>query len=438
VEKGAAAAAAGDVERLLVLVWEDLQRADVVWQLATIALAVALGWWLARAIQRRFGMPANENAALQVGLGGLKAVLWPLLALVAVLVARPLLAKVQHVNLLSLAIPLLGSMVVVRAFIYGARYAFPRSQLLAAFERTISISIWAVFALHILGVLPAVVAFMDDITLSVGKQQISLWTVLTGAFWVVVVVLGALWLGAAVDRRLAGAQGLNVSLRVALSRLLRALLVVVGVLIALPLVGIDLTVLSVFGGAIGVGIGFGLQKIASNYMSGFIILLDRSVRIGDMVTVDGFLGEVKAITTRYVVVRAVDGREAIIPNEKMITDTVFNHSFAGRQVRATVQVQVSYAADLPRALALLVEIASAHPRVLANPAPTAFVLTFADSGITLECGFCIGQPELGAMPVRSDVNLEIWRRFKAEGIEIPYPQREIRLVGDPAMAQKLR
>jgi small-conductance mechanosensitive channel len=418
------------VERLLVLVWRDLQSPNVVWQIAAIAVALAFGWWGARAVQHRVSGRASDgdSVALRVGLGGLKAVLWPLLALVLVLIARAVIATQSSVHLLDLAVPLLGSMVVVRAFVYGARYAFPGRAYLVVFERTIATAIWGAFALHISGLLPGLIGFLDGVAVTLGKQQISLWTVMRGGFWVLVIVLGALWLGAAVDRRLMGADTLHSSLRVALSRVVRAVLVVVGVLIALPLVGIDLTVLSVFGGALGVGIGFGLQKIASNYMSGFIILLERSVRLGDMVSVDNFMGEVKAITTRYVVVRALDGREAIIPNEKLITDTVLNHSFTDSKVRVTVAVQVGYRSDVERALTLLTEIAREHPRVIADPAPVALVTALGDNGIALECAFWIKDPALGSGPVRSDISLAIWRRFGAAGIDIPYPQREIRLI----------
>jgi small-conductance mechanosensitive channel len=212
------------------------------------------------------------------------------------------------------------------------------------------------------------------------------------------------------------------------ARLSRSLLVLLAILIVLPLVGIDLTVLSVFGGAIGVGLGFGLQKVASNYVSGFIILLDRSIRIGDLITADNFYGEVKGITTRYVVVRALDGREAIIPNEMLITTTVQNHSYSNRQIRLAIPVQVAYMDDPERAMRLMQEVARKHPRVLAEPPPKAFLARFADSGIELELGVWIGDPETGMLNIRSELNLAIWRAFREAGIEIPYPQREVRIL----------
>jgi len=247
---------------------------------------------------------------------------------------------------------------------------------------------------------------------------------------VVITLLAAMWLSGTIEARLMRAESLHSSLRVVFSRLARALLVLLAVIIVLPLLGIDLTVLSVFGGALGVGIGLGLQKIASNYVSGFIILLDRSIRIGDLITVDNFYGEVKNITTRYVVVRALDGREAIIPNELLIATTVLNHSYSNRQIRIALDIQIAYRSDLERAMQLMEEAARKQKRVLADPPPMAFLTNFADSGVDLQLGIWIDDPENGVLGIRSEIYLEIWRAFKEVGIEIPYPQREVRILPD--------
>jgi len=244
-------------------------------------------------------------------------------------------------------------------------------------------------------------------------------------FWIVVTLLLALWAGTAVEARLMQAESLHSSSRVALSRLLRSLLVVMAVLLVLPLVGIDLTVLSVFGGALGVGLGFGLQKIASNYVSGFIILLDRSIRIGDVITADQFNGVVKNITSRYVAVKASDGREAIIPNETLITQTIQNHTHSDNLVRVTVQVQVGYDSDIEQALSVLVALAREHQRLLAEPPPAALVVRMADSGIDLELGAWLNDPQLGMQGIRSDLYRAIVKAFRAHGIDIPYPQRVV-------------
>jgi len=196
-------------------------------------------------------------------------------------------------------------------------------------------------------------------------------------------------------------------------------------------VGIDLTVLSVFGGALGVGLGLGLQQIASNYVSGFIILLDRSLTIGDMITVDKFYGAVAQINTRYTVIKALDGTETIVPNEMLVSSPVINHSYTDRKVRVAVKVSIAYASDVDRALGILVQAAQAQPRVLAEPAPAGFITGFGADGIDLEVGFWIRDPEEGTLGVRSAISRMLLQRFKDEAIEIPFPQRDVRITGLP-------
>jgi len=196
----------------------------------------------------------------------------------------------------------------------------------------------------------------------------------------------------------------------------------------LPVMGIDLTVLSVFGGALGVGLGFGLQKLASNYLSGFIILLDRSIRLGDWITADNHYGEVKRITTRYTVVRSQSGVEAIIPNDTLITTTVLNNTYEDKKLRLSVKVSVAYSTKIEAVLGLLAEIAARHPRVLAEPPPNALVLALGDNGIELEAGFWIEDPEKGRQNICSEISVAILTEFDARGIEIPFPQREVRML----------
>jgi small-conductance mechanosensitive channel len=201
----------------------------------------------------------------------------------------------------------------------------------------------------------------------------------------------------------------------------------VGILIGLPMVGIDLTTLSVFGGAVGVGLGFGLQKIASNYVSGFIILLDNSIRLGNVISVGNDRGEVTRITTRYTVLKDVTGVESLVPNELLVGSVVRNESYSNPQVRQALPVQIAYQSDLEQAMAIMVAAAAAQPRVLANPAPTGLLVGFADSGINLEVAFWVADPEKGFAVLRSDINLAIWHAFGEAGVEIPYPQREVRV-----------
>ena len=412
------------INNLLREAWIDLT--DLANYPEFIALAIALG--LALFLSRLARSADSLRSWGSFGAGGVKRMLFPLVALLTVWVCIVVLKQWFEVDLLRLAVPLLGSLAMVRAVFYLLRQVFPEGGVLASFERSIAVLVWVGLALHLFGLLPEVVDVLEEVSFHVGKQKLNLWVLLQGGFWVGITLLVAMWLGRVAEGRLLRAEHLDSNLRVAFARLVNALLVVMGVLITLPLVGIDLTVLSVFGGALGVGLGFGLQKIASNYMSGFIILVERSIRHGDMVTADNFYGQVQAITTRSVIVRALDGREAIIPNETFITQTVLNHSLTNRKVRIGLPVQISYGSDLEKAMVLMAGAAKANPRVLDDPQPTSYLVRFADSGFDLELGFWIGDSESGQLNVRSELNLAIWRDFRREGIEIPYPRREVRLL----------
>lgn len=415
---------------LLHDLWLDLQQPTVLWQMAVLALCLGLAWLVARAVRRT----TEDVQDTQYGKRGLKRLAFPLAALVFVLIARPLLQQWHSVNLLRLAVPLLGSFAAIRAMMFALRSGFPRALWLASFERLLALVAWSVVALHITGLLPEIAESLDAIRFTVGKQKLSLWLILQGTVTVLATLLAALWLGGLAEQRLMAAAGLDGNLKLVFARLARATLVLLAVLVSLPLVGIDLTALSVFGGALGVGIGLGLQKIAANYISGFVILLDRSIRLGNMITVDKYAGEVTRITTRYTVLRSATGVEAIVPNEVLVGSVVMNETYTNSRVRHAVTVQVGYDSDLERAMVLMVEAAQAQSRVLADPPPKAFLVRFADSGIDLELGFWIEDPEAGVLAIRSDINLAIWRAFGREGIDIPYPQREVRLLNAPANA----
>ncbi len=408
-------------------VWQgvlsDLRQPDLVWQLTALAgclLLAKLGERLLR------GRPLAEVSHWELGQGLLKRLAFPVFALVLVAAARPLLQHLVHTNLFSLALPLLSSLAIIRLVFYVLRYSFLGASWLAQFERAFSVLVWAVVALYITGLLPDVIAALEAVSFSAGKQKLTLWHLLQGIAALLVTVLVALWLAGAIERRLDAAT-MDGNLRVVLARMSKAMLILLAVLIGLPMVGIDLTTLSVFGGALGVGLGLGLQRIASNYVSGFIILLDNSIRLGNVIAVGNDRGEVTRITTRYTVLKDVTGVEAIVPNELLVGNVVRNESYSNPQVRLNLPVLVSYQSDLEQAMALIVAAAAAQPRVLADPAPTALLAGFADSGINLEVAFWVADPEKGAGLLRSDINLAIWHAFRDAGIEIPYPQREVRV-----------
>jgi small-conductance mechanosensitive channel len=413
---------------LLADLWSDLQQPDVIWQIGVLALCLATAWLFGYIVRSRHphAEPSATRAA-QLGQRGLKRVAFPLSALVLVLVARPLLAQWHHVNLLSLAVPLLLSMAVIRSVFFVLRLSFS-GPWLGTFERSFAGLAWTVVALYITGLLPELIDLLESVSFTVGKQRLDLWMILQGIATVLITLLVALWAGGIIEARLMAAPGLDSNLRIVFARLARAVLILLAVLVGLPVVGIDLTTLSVFGGALGVGLGFGLQKIAANYVSGFIILLDRSIRIGDLITVGQDRGQVTRITTRYTVLKGLTGVEAVVPNEVLVSSVVQNESYSDTRVRITLPVQVAYGTDLDRAMALMVGAAAAQERVLTDPPAKAFVMAFADSGINLELGFWVGDPEEGTQQLRSGINVAIWRAFQAEGIEIPFPQREVRIL----------
>jgi small-conductance mechanosensitive channel len=282
--------------------------------------------------------------------------------------------------------------------------------------------------LHLSGILPGILNTLETIEFTIGKSKINLLVGLQGLLTVLVTIFIAMWFSRVLENKLMRIDDVNMNLRVVLSKLLRILLIFIALLIALSAVGLDITMLSVFGGALAVGLGFGLQRIASNYVSGFIILLDKSMQIGDVLTIDMHYGVVSDLRTRYLVLRKLDGTQVIIPNEMLIINPVINHSFTDHKARVQMPIQVSYDSDLELAMKLMFDIAQDHPRVLVEPPQTVHVKGFGESGIDLMLTVWIPDPEEGSAALQSEINLKIWQAFKANNISIPFPQREVRIL----------
>lgn len=422
-------------DNLITRLIADSQNARLMWQIGVLVLCALAAWLVRRPL--RSWLDASAYAG-STGREGMQRIGFPLLMLLAVLVGREVANLTLHATpLLDVAVPLLLALVLVRGVVYSLRFVFGPRESLKTWERTVAWLVWGAFALHLTGLLPRIHAAMEALSFQSGSHRFSLWLLVQAAFVIVLTVLLALASARLVERHLMNLTEMNLSLRMALSKATRTLLLVVAVLVALPAVGIDLTVLSVLGGAIGVGIGFGLQKVASNYISGFIILLDRSVRIGDLVTVDNKYGEVSQIKTRYTLLKALDGTETIVPNETLITQTVINHSLSKPNVRIGIPVQVSYDTDLEQAQSLMLDAARGHARVIQDEEenfPKVFLREFADNGIQMELSVWIRDASEGQGNLRSDINWAIWRGFKAAGIEIPFPQRVVHLkeIASPA------
>ncbi len=409
-----------------------LTSRNVLTELAVLTAAFAISWLVARTLQRRF--PGNfEPGFAKIGAGSTHRLVLPLLMLVLVWSGRLALVKFQTTPILHIALPLIAAFAGIRLAVYLLRHLIPPSDLLKASERIIVYGVWGLLVLYVTGALGEIGTSLGEIKFAMGKQVVSLRLVLEALISAVITIFIALGVSGLIENRLLKATTIDMSSRVVLGKFVRAFALVLAVLIALPLVGIDLTVLSVFGGALGVGLGLGLQKIASNYVSGFIILLDRSIRLGDLVTVDNKHGVVEAIKSRYTVIKSLDGTEAIVPNDTLITNTVVNHSYTDPVVSLKVPVTIGYECDVELARVIIVAAARAQSRILASPAPEAWVKALGDNGIELELSAWINDPGQGLAPLRSDLLISIWRDFKASGISVPYPQRDIRLTPAPAV-----
>lgn len=412
--------------------WSDLHDTSLLWQIGVIIVSIVMGWSLARLLRKSFTATEDQPRVMRLGVESFTKVLSPLLALALIATAKSVLTRWHHVNLLRIATPLIASFVVVRTVFYVLRRIFARGKrvgnVLLLFEKAFATFIWSGVALYLTGLWPELVQFLDETVIPLGRYQASLTAILQAIVFIAVTVIAALWIGTMLEERLMKMDTMHSSMRVVLSRIVRAFLILIAVLVSLSLVGIDLTVLSVFGGALGVGLGLGLQKIVSNYVSGFVILLERSLAIGDIVTVDKYSGKVTQINTRYTVLRGVDGVESVIPNEMLVSGAVQNYSLTDRSIRLTSRITVGYQTDVEQAIQLLEQVTASIDRVLNVPAPQAMLINFGADGLELEVVFWIADPESGRTNVLSDVNRAIWKMLQTHQISLPYPQREIRVV----------
>jgi small-conductance mechanosensitive channel len=398
-------------------------------ELGVLVGCLIVAWAVVRLLRGR----TAAHGSIWFGERIIDGVLFPVLALALAFGARLLLGGVLKIAVFKLAIPILLSLLVIRIAARVLHVTFPNAHWVRVIERTVSWIAWLAVVLWITGFLPLLLEAMDEVAWKVGTTRLSLRNVVEGTLTAGLVLVVALWISAAIEKQLLRGTGDDLSIRKIAANLVRALLLFIGLLLAMSAVGIDLTALSVLGGALGVGLGFGLQKIAANYVSGFVILAERSLRIGDMVRVDNFDGRITDIRTRYTVIRALNGREAIVPNEMLITQRVENLSLADMKVLITTTVQVAYGTDVralqPRVVAAVEDV----PRVVKDPQPSCQLAEFAADGMNLNIHFWIADPENGQGNVRSDVNLAVLDLFERDGVEIPFPQRVMHYIGvDPA------
>lgn len=417
--------------------WDAVARPLVLGELALMAVCGLLAW-AATALLRRGAHETGHRPGILLGRRGPDGVLFPLLWLgLAWLVRLAWLHFEGVAPLMRVAVPALMALAAMRLGVKVLQTAFPQVRTVRLLERWLSWLVWGVWVLWLSGLLSVLGEEAEAVQWTVGGATLSLRSVADGVVNVGIAVLLALWLSSSIESRLLGAaRGGDLSLRKMLANAARAVLVLLAVLVALTAVGIDLTTLSVLGGAIGVGIGLGLQRLAANYVSGFVVLAERALRIGDSVRVDGFEGQITDIRARYTVIRNGSGREAIVPNELMVTQRVENLSLADRRVWQSTTVGVEYGCDVDRVQRLLREAALSSRRVLREPAPFVGLTAFGADSLEFTVGYWMAEPEAGALGLRSEVNLAILAALRAHGVDIPFPQRVVHAAQPPAQASE--
>jgi small-conductance mechanosensitive channel len=398
----------------------NLTQPSALTELAVLLACAGLAWGLVWGIRRASGLP--DERSIWFGRQIIDGVMFPLLLLSLAYLSFMLLARWLPVAVFKIAIPVLVALAVIRLGVKVLQVVFVDAPLVRILERSISWVAWVAMVLWVSGLLPLVLEELDDIRWKVGDATLSVRTILEGAVTACIVLIITLWISSAIEMRLLkSATGSQLSLRKALSNATRALLMFVGLLVALSAVGIDLTALSVLGGAIGVGVGFGLQKLASNYVSGFVILAERQLRIGDTIKVDNYEGRISDINARYSVIRALNGRESIVPNEMLVINRVENISRADPRAAQTTVLSVDYGSDVDLVMSLLVAAANDQERVLKEPAAFAALSGFGAEGLEFTLTYWITNPETGALALRSTIHLAILRTLGEAGIAIRAP-----------------
>lgn len=421
-----------EMQRIWQEVFADLSITAAMTQFGVIVFALVIAWMINGAMRAYVMHHAPDH--WKVGIGGMNRVLFPLSTLAMVQIVVMFTSSLQHSSILRLASSLLLAMAIIRLLVYAIRYIISPGGVLKTLENTISGIIWTLLVLHVSGFLPEIIRISQEIEFTIGKTTINLLVIFQAVFTIFMTIFTALWLSRMVENNLMQHININMNMRVVMSKVLRISFLFIAILIGLSVVGLDLTLLSVFGGALGIGLGFGLQRIASNFVSGFILLLDNSMQIGDIITVNELhYGSIADLRTRYLVLKKLDGTEVIVPNEMLITNTVINHSFIDRNTRVLLEVQVAYGSDLDLVMSLLRKAAESHSRVLETPEPVAMITAFADSGINMNLSVWIADPENGQLVLKSDIYLIIWKLFKANDISIPFPQREVKILNQTLM-----
>ncbi len=369
-----------------------------------------------RLIEKVCGADATVTAILGAVAPLALPIAWLILQWISVLVAAQL--GWPH-HLIQITVSLLTAWVVIRAM--SALVRDP------TWSRLVAGTAWAIAALNILGLLDETVDLLDQAALELGDMRISALTVIKGMLALAVLLWLATFVSRLLERRISTLPSLTPSVQVLLSKLFNAVLITLAIVAALKTVGIDLTAFAVFSGAVGVGVGFGLQKVVSNLISGVILLMDKSVKPGDVISVGETYGWINTLGARYASVVTRDGTEYLIPNEDIITQRVVNWSYSNNEVRLKIPIGVSYNADVRKAMELCLGAVAQVPRLLKHPEPACLLKGFGDSSVDLELRIWIDDPQNGVSNVKSEMLLLVWDAFHEHGIEIPFPQRDLHI-----------
>lgn len=401
--------------------FDDFQRSSSWTEFGLIALCLALAFFITRGLRNQYG----STTSVWLGPTTLGGAMFPLLCLVLVACAQGLLANFQPVFWLRVATSILLSLAVIRFVVRVLAKTFPSSTAARLFERIFSWLAWGVAVLASLGLLPSVMADLDSVHIPLGKTSVSFLTLIEGLISAGLMMVAVLWAAALFEQRVLNQVVHDLSMRKVAMNLMRTVLITIGLLISLSIVGVDLTALSVMGGALGVGLGFGMQKIASNYVSGFLVLIERALRIGDNVRVDGFEGQITDIRTRYTVIRASNGRESIVPNESLITQRVENLTDFDQRFSLSTTITVELDSSVEQVSQLMLAAARAQPRVLEKPAPFVQLVDILPHGLQFTLTYYINDPINGQGNVRSAVNIAVLAGLRSAEVALAVPQQRL-------------
>jgi len=403
--------------------WSHMNPQQATQELLLFLACIAMAWLLVWGVRR---VTPQWDLSVLLGRRLFDGVLFPSLLLVLVFITRAVLVKSQALWIFDFLVPVCFSLAVIRLGVKVLQVTFKSAEWVRPLERSLSWLAWAAVVLWLTGLLPLVLEELDQIKWKIGASHLSVRTLIEGGLTAVLVMLLTLWVSSAIEAKLLkSSSGSELSLRKAVSNAVTSLLLFVGLMLSLSAVGIDLTALSVLGGAVGVGIGFGLQKLAANYVSGFVILAERSMRIGDSVKVDGFEGRISDIKARYTVIRSLTGRESIVPNEMLINSRVENLSLADSRILQSTQVTVAYGTDVDGVMQLLMQACEEQNKVLKDPLPFVTLTNFGADGLEFGAHYWVDEQQAGLLTLKSEINIRILQLLQAKGIEIPYPQRVV-------------